>query len=63
MSCVIETSEDSDSIEMQFEMLSRVAPQNILNGDVDACTGPSTFGLSESGQFKGIAKHRILLVM
>jgi len=36
----------AEPIEMQSPMLSRVAPGNVLHGDVDACTGRGTLGVS-----------------
>ena len=53
MSC----AKTAEPIEMQFGTLSRVDPEHVLYGDVDAPTGRGTFGVS--GRLKSIVKHKI----
>ena len=53
MSC----AKTADPIEMQFGMLSRVSPGNVLHGDGDP---PGRTLLKMSGLLKGIVKPRIL---
>ena len=55
MSC----AKTADPIEIQFGMLSRVSPGNVLNGDGDG-DPPGRTLLKMSGLLKGIVKHRIL---
>jgi len=53
----VSCAKTAEPIEMQFGTLSRVGPEHVLYGDVDAPTGRGTFGVS--GRFKSIVMHRI----
>jgi len=50
----------AEPIEMQFGMLSGVAPGNMYYMEIDAPTGRDAFGMS--GQLKNVVQYRILRV-
>jgi len=48
----VSCAKTAEPIEMQFGMLSRIAPGTCITWDVDGPTGRGTFGVS--GQLKSI---------